>query len=200
MLARASEQPLLGLSTLGPPLTGWTESSLGRSRLGVWREAGDSQGEGQRAIVQVDQAAHDVPRCPRLPGEEALHVHGSPAACPLCPLGCVSTTAQGRLAASTGDLSPCPFPAAPESLTAAQWLLPSCGDGHGAGGPGPHLAVIRRGHIPLAHPVAVVGIGVVCVSNSLLGRKVREVQGQWAGAGQSPPASTSDPHGSREGG
>lgn len=189
-LKRASEQASVG--TVPPQATPHrgreTESSLGRSRPGLCREAGDSQGEGQSAIVQVDQAAHDVPRCPRLPGKEALHVHRSPAAGPLCPLGCVSTITQGTLAASTEDLSPCPLPGALESLMAAGWLLPSCREGHGAGGPGPHLAVIRRGHIPLAHPVAIIGIGVVCVSNSLLRRKVREVRGRWAGAGQSPPA------------
>lgn len=56
----------------------------------------------------------------------------------------------------------------------------------GYGEIGPHLAIIRRGHIPLAHPVAVIGIGVVCVSNSLLGRKVCEVQGRWAEVGPEP--------------
>lgn len=56
----------------------------------------------------------------------------------------------------------------------------------GYGGLGPHLAVICCGHVPLAHPVAIVSIGVVCVSNSLLGRKVCEVQGRWPGAGPEP--------------
>jgi hypothetical protein len=28
---------------------------------------GDSQAEGQSTVIQVNQAAHNVPRCPRLP-------------------------------------------------------------------------------------------------------------------------------------
>lgn len=67
-----------------------------RRRPGLWVKAGDSQAEGQSTIVQVNEAAHDVPRCPRLPEEDALQIHRSPAACPLHLLGCVSTTTQRR--------------------------------------------------------------------------------------------------------
>lgn len=56
----------------------------------------------------------------------------------------------------------------------------------GPRGLGPHLAVIRRGHVPLANPVAVIGVGVVCVSNPLLERQVCEAQGRWAGARPEP--------------
>lgn len=66
------------------------------------------------------------------------------------------------------------LPWCPIVLMASQWLQISCSDSHGADDPqglGSHLAIIRRGHVPLAHAVAIIGIGVVCISNPLLGRK-----------------------------
>lgn len=52
-------------------------------------------------------------------------------------------------------------------FTASPWLQTATWGGDEVG---PHLAIIRGGHVPLAHSVAVIGIGVVCVSNPFLER------------------------------
>lgn len=73
-----------------------------------------------------------------------MQMSRSPGPCPHCPAPCVFHCTQGRLA--TGQRT------------------------GGQQGPEPHLSVVRCGHIPLAYPVAVIGVGIVCISNPLLGR------------------------------
>ena len=86
---------------------------------------------------------------------------------PHCLFTCVCT-APGETDYRTEDLSPCSLWCPPP---------PHCCPRQAAGGAEgrwqqvrwPHLPVVRRGHVPLAYPVAVVGVGVVCISNPLLG-------------------------------
>lgn len=40
--------------------------------LGLWIEGRDSQAKGQSTIIQINEAAHNVPRCPCLPQKGAL--------------------------------------------------------------------------------------------------------------------------------
>lgn len=116
--------------------------------------------------------AHDVPCCPRLPREEALQTYRSTAACSICTSSCISRTTQGRLATSRclqipeHFLLPMVLPS-DSRHQAMGWLWGLTGD---PGKPGTHLAIICRGHIPLAHPVSIISIGVMCISNSFLGR------------------------------
>ena len=86
----------------------------------------------------------------------------SPGPCPHCLFTCVCT-APGETDYRTEDLSPCSLWCPPP---------PHCCPRQAAGGAEgrwqqvrwPHLPVVRRGHVPLAYPVAVVGVGVVCIS------------------------------------
>lgn len=98
----------------------------------------------------------------------------SPAACPLCPPPAVSPLPprgdwpQGQRT-SVPALPLVPY--IPSALPSGPHQAVGMDMGQlGCRGPGPHLPVVRRGHVPLAHPVAIVGIGVVCISNPLLGR------------------------------
>lgn len=118
----------------------------------------------------MSPAAHACQgRTPYRRTEAQWPAHSAPRLCP--------HHRPGEATVSTEDLSPSP-PLSPHpvpyNLSCCPVTPPSCEDGHGQAGCralGPHLAVIRRGHIPLAHPVAIIGVGVVCISNPLLRRK-----------------------------
>lgn len=105
-----------------PPYGDWeTEGSSGRAQSpGLRVEAGDSQAEGQGAIVQVDEAAHDVPRCPRLPGGGGLTDAQKSGSLPILPPRLCLHYHPGEGTKSAEDLSPRTTPHAQQRLVAAQ--------------------------------------------------------------------------------
>lgn len=100
----------------------------------------------------------------------------------------------GRLAINAEDLHKCAtpvpslVPSSPSQLPRDSHQAVETGVGQVGYRAGPHLAIVCCGHVPLAHPVAVIGVGVVCVSNPFLGREgQRPGAGGWGRAGAPSP-------------